>query len=278
MNLAQLNRRRLQLIAAVAGTTYEPETVALMTAIGWADDNTVSPHNGLTYSQVYGVVDNYFKAGKTGGYQSLLKAVYLFIGNTADNHKWNAMNPQDTDAAFRMLWFGSGVHSATGFKPNGTNAYGNTSFIENQNVALNNVSYGFYSRTNIDAAQIDMGAEKGTTYAYLYSNLSGNIYYRLQNTSLTGVLTSDSLGFYAVNRRVSNDLVLQKNSTINHDTLDGVSLGNYPYWIGARNATNKGFSTREHAYTFMGEGLTDTQMTTHYNAVQQLQNALGRQV
>ncbi len=38
------------------------------------------------------------------------------------------------------------------------------------------------------------------------------------------------------------------------------------------------YSSREHAYTFIGAGLTATEITAHNNAVDQLQIDLGRQV
>lgn len=261
------------------GVNHEPETVNLMASIGWADDNTISPHNGLTYAEVYTKLDTYFASLKAENILSKLKAVYLFIGNNADNHKWNAVNPQDTDAAFRMLWYGSGIYSATGFKGNGTNAYGDTNFNQLNNSELNNESFGIYSRSNINGNYIASGinASKDT---YIYLNLDGLSYVRSQsNINQLNFTVSDSLGFYQVSN-FDNKIIARKNDFEKKVNNNGQALENFNFYLGARNGAGNAelFANNEFSYYSIFKGMTEAQMLAHNNAVQQLQIDLGRAV
>lgn len=65
---------------------------------------------------------------KNTGLYFKIQAFYPFLGTTAAQHKWNAKNPLDTNAAFRLQFFGGGTHSNLGYQCNGTNAYANTFF------------------------------------------------------------------------------------------------------------------------------------------------------
>jgi hypothetical protein len=251
---------------------YEPETVALMASIGWADDATVSPHNGLTYKGVYDAVDTYFKAGKTAGYLALLKAVYLFIGNTADNHKWNAMNPQDTDAAFRMLWTG-GLFSANGYKGSGV-SYGNTNFAENNNT-LGSQSYGVYSRTEIAANYIDMGA---SAKSVMYVRWGTNLFYTSCQSPISTNSNTTSLGMFGATRQDNFYYKKFANTTFTDVSADITGGSTDNFWLGSRAYSPGYYSQREYCYFFIGDGLTQAQMTDHIAAVQQLQTDLGRQV
>lgn len=50
---------------------------------------------------------------------SILKAAYPFVGGTADQHKYNLINPLDSDAAFRLTYSGTVAHTANGIQGNG---------------------------------------------------------------------------------------------------------------------------------------------------------------
>ncbi len=269
--------------ATGGGGSYEPETVALMASIGWADDATVSPHNGLTYKGVYDAVDTYFKAGKTGGYLSKLKAVYLFIGDNANTHKWNAINPQDTDAAFRIVWFGGGTFSSNGYLPNGSSSYGDT-FFQGSNNALGNESFGFYSRTNIDNVSVDIGAigsAAGNIGSDIITRYNGKVYVRSQGSEVLSGTSTSSLGMHTISRINTSQFIrdLRVGRITVNNTATNTSL-TATFYVGALNfsGSSSNRSVRESCYYFIGDGLTETQITDHNNAVQQLQTALGRQV
>lgn len=263
------------------GASYEPETVNYLAAVGIADDATVY-YSGTpqekTGNGFYVAVDTYVKSLKTAGVFSKLKAVYPMIGGNASTHKWNLINPQDTDAAFRMLWFGGGVHSKTGWKGNGVDAYGDTRFFQDQFSVLNNESFGVYSMTENTSNTCEIGT--GNSRLFI-SEGSGTAYYTSQNTSTKSLSVTSSLGFMAANRITNNEFSTYRGLTKNifNNNFSSV-LDNDSFLLSAwnNNGVASGLSSRELPYAFIGEGLTETQMTAHYNAVQQLQTDLGRQV
>lgn len=264
------------------GASYEPETVNYLAAVGIADDATVY-YSGTpqekTGNGFYVAVDTYIKSLKTEGVFSKLKAVYPMIGGNAIAHKWNLMNPQDTDAAFRMLWYGAGTHSKTGFKGDGSTAYGDTLFNQLSHSVLGNESWGFYSRTDNETFSIDMGLRGSGTDTFLYGRYPGSVMYsRFQgnNYGTVPAMTS-SLGFYGLSRLSTSSYTISRGTYTLTNNQGVTSLANVSFSLGqAKNFG--GFSVREYPYAFIGEGLTEVQMTAHYNAVQQLQTDLGRQV
>jgi len=92
------------------------------------------------------------------GLWTKMKALYPFVGGTATTHKYNLKDPRDLDAAFRLVFNGTWVHSATGAKPNGIDAYADTKLIPSVNLTLYDAHVSYYSRTQIQqSANIEMG-------------------------------------------------------------------------------------------------------------------------
>ena len=89
---------------------------------------------------------------------SKFKAVYPMVGGTASSQKFNLINPLNSDLAFRLSFQGTWVHSATGAKPNGTNAYASTFLNPLTDMSLNNNHISYYSRTEItETGKSEMG-------------------------------------------------------------------------------------------------------------------------
>jgi len=63
---------------------------------------------------------------KAAGIWTKMKAIYPFVGGTATTHKWNLKNPLDSDAAFRLVFFGGMTHSSNGILFGGVNGYADT--------------------------------------------------------------------------------------------------------------------------------------------------------
>jgi len=94
------------------------------------------------------------------------------------------------------------------------------------------------------------------------------------------IVNNDSRGLFIANRTSTTQLKLQKNTSINTFSNNVTSKVNGNFWIGARsiNTTAYLFTTRECAFSSIGDGLTDAEATAFYNAVQAYQTTLGRQV
>jgi len=250
-----------------------------MNALAITDDANPSIYTGVSNNGVWVAVDDYIKSLKANGIYTKLKAVYLMIGGSASTHKYNLKNVADTDAAFRIMWFGSGIHSQNGFQGNGANSYGNTFFKPNENLTTNNESFGFYSRTNIDDNSVDLGSydSSGQPNSFIFPRRDDKIQTRLQTDNYNETPTNlVSTGFFAASRIIAASYSIFYNNI--NSTINETSIGRAPanYHIG--NMLDIFFSNRECPYYFIGQGLTITEMNIHKTTVIELQTALNRQV
>lgn len=249
--------------------------------------------NALTFISASGITDLTQKTAvnqltidlKSYGIWNKCKAIYPIVGGTATTHKWNLKDPQDTDAAFRLTFFGSMTHNSNGIIGNGTNAYADTLFNPSSNASLNSHHISFYSRTNVNTNEIEFGVNDADGDGSLIQcRFSGTTFYRIN--SQPAYIThadSDSRGLYIGNRTASNVLNGWKNgSKLATGSDASTSLPNGNHWICAwNNIQSPGFfyySTKQCAFASIGDGLTDTEALNLYNAVQRYQTILGRQV
>ena len=229
-------------------------------------------------------INNLVIGMKADGLWTKMKAVYPFVGGTAATHKFNLKNPLNTDAAFRLLFNGGWTHSANGALPNGTNAYADTFLNVSTQTNLNDFHFSFYSRVHSAVNSIDIGAATtGVSNFYLMQH-TGTIAYSIINQSLGATYASyadtDSRGLYLGTR---NGTVIKawKSGTLKN-TLSPATTATRPnktIYIAALNEQFIGFySNRQQAFTSIGDGLTDTEASNFYTAVQAFQTALNRNV
>ncbi len=220
---------------------------------------------------------------KTAGVYTKMKALYPMVGGTATTHKFNLVNPQDTDAAFRLSFVGGWTHSASGALPNGTNAYADTFLSPIAVTTLNNIHISYYSRTDIlKTNDLPIGSCDGAGIHYTLIALR-NTYALLQQTNLTNypIYSSDpnSLGFYVAARTSSSSSKLYKNNAI-VATATGAPTGqpSRSFYLGATNINTIYYSNKQCAFASIGDGLNDAEALAYYNAVNTFQTALSRQV
>ena len=108
---------------------------------------------GITDSTQRSALDTLVKAAKSNGWWNFCKAIYPFIGGTATTHKYNLKNPQDTDAAFRLVFAGGITHSSTGVLPNGVDGDADTFFVMKDNLSNPTTSNHLseYVRTDVNS-------------------------------------------------------------------------------------------------------------------------------
>lgn len=225
---------------------------------------------------------------KAYGLWTKMRAIYPFCGSTANQQKFNLKDPRDLDAAFRLVFFGGGTHSSTGWTPNGVNGYANTFLDPSGLLNPNNISISTYLRTNTNGVFCDIGGDtSGSSTTYQYS-----IYARLSNTTFTdlgsqvqGRITyanTDSRGHFISTRTSSTSFKSFKNATLQATltTAQTQSILSRVLFLGAMSSTGFAtqFSNRECAFASIGDGLTDTEAANLYTAVQLYQTSLNRQV
>jgi hypothetical protein len=256
--------------------------------------------SALTFISASGITDYTQKTAinqltidlKSYGIWNKMKAVYPFVGGSAATHKWNLINPVDTNAGFRLNFFGSVTHNSNGITGNGLNAYALTYVAPTPNLTLDSTSVSLYSRsdTNTTAVDIGMGFDNGADPRRLSVSIRySNVYYGDQynyNTGRATAANSTSLGLYTDSRTSSAVHKAYKNNTQLGTTNTGVSgpisalTGSIALLAMYRQDTSAGlyFSDKNIAFAHIGDGLTDVDVVNLYSTVQKYQTILNRQV
>ena len=259
-------------------TAYDADAQAFITATGITNLTQKNAINQL-------VID-------LKGYSiwTKMKALYPFVGGTATTHKYNLKNPLDTDAAFRIIFNGGWTHSANGALPNGTNAYANTFFKPLTNaLTYNNNHISFYSRTSsslVGGGFYEMGSGDNfiTDGLTLWSRRSANTAGYDSGNYLTNRLTfsnTDGKGFYCGTSPNTTSKFFKNGASQGSKSLTVGVLNDANVFVGSFNEYNTGiiyYSFREQALASIGDGLSDTEASNFYTAVQAFQTTLSRQV
>jgi hypothetical protein len=254
------------LAKSASGGGVDPDAQAFITAASITDPTQQSAINQL-------VVD-------LKGYNiwTKMRGLYPFVGGTATSHKFNLKNPLDTNAAYRIFWYGGVTHSSNGIIGNGSNGYGDT-FLANNVMAQNDAHLSIYSRTNLASTVCDIGSWNGQFGSKIYSRSAGANFEATINTS--GQLqqaNSDSRGFYLVTRKSSTSVTGQKNTTQYVTALNSTNYLTTSIKILRPGEYTGEYSPRNLAFASIGDGLTNTEAANFYTAVQAFQTTLGRQV
>ena len=250
----------------------DPDAVAFLAAAGITDPTITSAINTLVVSL------------KGNGLWTKMIAIYPFVGGTATTHKYNLKNPADTDAAFRLVFSGGITHSTNGLVGNGTTGFYDTFVNAATHLSQNNVSAHVYIRNNVAEDKVDIGCLRSTPFSALQIGVrtpSNTIAARgFTGASLTSVANTDSRGFFGISRLSSATQVVSKNTTqtaVNTASVAPDSLKVFGLAFNL-NAAAGFFTTRQHAYSSLGQGLSDSELDTYYDIVQAFQTTLGRQV
>jgi hypothetical protein len=249
----------------------DADALAFINAAGITDATQIGAVNGLVLNL------------KAYGLWTKMKAIYPFVGGTANSHKYNLKDPQDTNAAFRLVFFGGWTHSANGALPNGTNAYTDTFLTPLTSLTINNSHLSFYSRTNNTVNGVSIGSFNTTFTSanqMIIKNTSGNFIGAIDSGNFTIANPYDSLGHYILSRTANNIIKGYRNNVLfaSNNALS-VTLNNRSIMIGARNENTPAlFDNKQCAFASIGDGLTDSEAANFYTAVQNYNTILNRQV
>ena len=263
-----------------AGTTQANTYLSAVVAAGGTVDSTMSAATTTLFQSIW-----------SNGLNTNMVAMYPFIGGTAASHKFNAMNPLDTNGAYRLTFNGGWTHNTSGATPNGTNGYANTYVITaTSGFTLSGGSLGTYCGTDAST-----GAAIGVTASF---NGAFNLYPVLLNPTKQIATTfwnntvgaysvttvPDSLGLMSVARSGSTSTVqfYRRGSLVSSQNHTALALtSTFDVWLGANNQTGTAnqYSTYRHQFTYLYSGtLTTSQMTTLDSIIQTYQTSLGRNV
>ena len=249
---------------------YTPAYTARTTAFAAA--------TGITDATILNALNTFDTGLISNGLDTKMKALYPFVGGTANTHKFNFMDARDSDAAFRLQFNGGMIHSSNGVLFGGVNGWADTYIQSSSVLSLNSTHASIYSRTNNSTTCFDIDSVISQTLTIATNFGGGTTYYKVNQNSYSTVLDSDSLGMRLISRVSSSIAKLYKNQNLissSSITSQSLSTGN----INIGRFYNGGYySNRQYAFMTVGDGLTDTEASTFYSLVQAMQTSLSRQV
>ena len=215
---------------------------------------------------------------KTAGIWTKMRAVYPFVGGTASTHKWNLINPQDTDAAFRLVFNGGVTHDSTGTAFNGTNGYADTRLSPSANLLQNNNSHSIYSRTQPSTNTGYSGV--GTPNWFIHGKVATSIEIWQNSSSATSVGGNYTSLITGVRTASNANQIYRAGVNIVSSTTTSQSLPSNNYWIGGVNNSNSLSFPMALSIAFgsIGDGLNATEAANFYTAVQNFNTALARNI
>ena len=239
--------------------TFDPDAQAFFDRVTTAGGTLSTTEKNATNQLVLDM--------KSAGIWTSMKAVYPMVGASAAACAQNLKSSSFT-GTFSSGW----TFASTGVTPNGTSAYFDTTLNPN---GFTSFHQSYYSRTTNTTGR-DMGIDSFD----IIISLGGTFYGRF-GTSNVITANGDSKGFY----------LNTESSTLSHKAFkNGTQLGttqsfggaypNFKNYIGAISVSNVAtyFTVRQCAFASIGDGLTDTQASNFYTAVQAFNQTLNRQV
>jgi len=209
-----------------------------------------------------------------------MKAIYPMVGASAAACKQNLKSSSFT-GSFSTGW----TFASTGVTPNGTSAYMDTGFVPSTNFSSqNNISFGYYNNGNMTSPSTEMGSANlglgnGT---YLIANVSNVSYNRVASNASQAYNGSPyTTGLYSLSRIVSTEFKYYKNSTLlNTASIASSGLTSNSFWAagGVNYGSSSEYGGGKCAFSFIGDGLNDTEISNYYTSIQTFQTTLSRQV
>jgi len=259
--------------ARTTAPPFDPDAQAFITAAGITDNTQQNAINTLVLDM------------KGYGIWTKMKAIYPFVGGTATTHKYNLKNPLDSDAAFRLVFFGGMTHSSNGILFGGVNGYADTKLNMSSNYSVNDSTHiSFYSRTSAAGFQdFEMGVFNGTSIIGVTlrrSDFSFSTYYAVNSGAYISFTDSNAAAFYISNRLGTTENGWRNSTKTATTTNTALARPSLNMWIGGQNFNNSlnQPTIRECAFASIGDGLTDTEAANFYTAVQNFNTSLSRQV
>ena len=256
--------------------------------------NTYLYSTQITGTTQVSAINTLINGLKANNLWTKMKAVYPFVtdktlqADMAAQMKFNLVNPQDSDAAFRLAFSGGWTYSTNGAQPNGTNGYADTKLNPSTVLSANNIHLSYYSRTNSAVASSStMGADSATDNLRLIIRRTSDIAFAIIGNATKGLsqfLVTDSRGLFVANAPNSTTRELYKNSTsLTPTSQSGLGLNGTPnanLYLSAYN--NNGvvfeYDNKQCAFSSIGDGLSSAEVALLNQLVTEYQTTLSRNV
>lgn len=229
---------------------------------------------------------NYFIVNaKSNNLWSKIYAIYPFFGTTASQHKFNAKNPIDTDAAFRLVFsFDSDSnHSELGYQTN-NGSFANTKFTPSLSQSLNSngmtVVIGT-DNTPPSSDTIEMGSYNSgpqESALLIKRNSAGQVAVTLNGALLTDNSLNNAKGIWIGTKQSSTVTKLFRNGGVRISGNSSGTLPTVPVFIGALNLNGNryGLSNQRIQMAIIHEGLSDAEVGLLNSIIDASETIAGR--
>lgn len=211
---------------------------------------------------------------------SQIKALYLMVGGDAIGCKYNAKDPRDLDAAFRLVFYNSPTFDGNGVQWDGSSTYAETFCAIDPDLDINSLHLSYYSRQNTSSSGVELGAFSSSVfYMQIYYSPLGKSSWSYPSGDEILQSAPSSLGAFTGSRQdSSHSSIYQGNTLIGTSGTTSTALISTTVHLGHANELAGFYTDRQCAGASIGLGLTD-QNILDLNAGWQIFNTmLGRQV
>lgn len=249
---------------------------------GFSNMNQFDPDAGafINATRIGGIeaeaINNLVLQLKSAGLWSQMKAIYPMVGNTAESCKFNLVNPQNTDAAYRLTFAGGWTFSSSGAKPDGAaGTYAETYATQaGAGMSTTNGHISYYSFTNSAAAsEVEIGNGSSGQETNLAANFDGNMYVFYASAG-GGSGNTNSSGFYINNRAAVTEG--WRNGTRLINTGNGASNSANTFRLAMQNNGTTNYRNSKRGCAFASIGLTLGSATNFTNIVNTFCKTLQR--
>lgn len=227
-------------------------------------------------------------------YYSNFQALYFFCHNDQAMNKFNAVNPANTDAAFRISFYGTWAITDSGITGGTTSIYGDLHYNPSLNASQDNCSLGVYLGTDVTEYCYDMVAGVSNNTFGIGTHTSSS------NTSLGFLNQTSNTGFQGNNSAVTSSkgwsMITRSNSTqmtAYSEYASGSNITNYSVTSSITSATPcntnviiaryaygeyyapQTYSTKQFRMAWIGTGFTQGQSLKFKTDINTLMTTLG---
>jgi len=235
--------------------------------------NAVTTAGGTYTSNQSQAVNQLFIDLKSNNLYTKIQALYPFVGGTAASNKFNAKNPVDTDAAYRITFSGGWTYNASGVTANGTNCIGNTHLVSTVDLLDYNKHYAFFNRqTSPNSTGWDGIWDSAGTGGVFGCNLQtgGQLSLGLNFLSGTlGTIPNYNGTFIGSVTGTTNNKFYKDGSTF-YTRTPSVSAFNHSlnFYIGSMNVngTTQYYNNNKYGFYAIGTGISTTEASI-YNTI-----------
>jgi hypothetical protein len=262
-------------MAAPAGAS-DPDAAAYLAAViagGGTVDATITTATNTLFTDL-----------KSNSLYTKIDAMYPVLGGVAGSNKFNAINPLNTDAAFRLTFAGTWTHSASGMLSNGGSGTFADSYYNAQLVVATAADQhvSIYTTTQSNKGVQDIGSTVGPAPPIevgIYTSFGSSFIPNVKSSGSGYVTYSQpsqvGIGYFIATSTGTNVLGT-KNGSLVVNGVQAPAFTNLTHYIGNSNGNQVAGNPSNIIFATFGRQLSSAEMTTLSTIVNAFQTALGR--